>query len=546
MRARPRLRPRLRTILLWVNLIVLLMPLVAVVGLRLYETELIRRTEAEVVSQTALVKASYEQFLREELGGEGVAFAGALMAASDGVTIAARWPVNVEDRFRPVPIDMDLRRDQIVPWPGEPQAPGGPVNAASSRAGARLEPILVEAQKMTMSGMRVVDLHGNVLASSQESERGMSVRHHVDVQSALGGEFVKMLRARKAFSADARLGGLARNTPMQVVVTIPVSVEGRVVGAVSAWRTPIGLQKGMYENRGVFGAVLGAFLLGVLAITALTSVYIGRPIERLMAQTRRVAGGAGAGDVIAKPGTLEVQQLSESVAKMAETLQSRAEYIRTFATNVSHEFKTPLTTIRGTVELFQDHLETMPAEQRATFLEMLDADAKRLERLVGRLLELAKADVLRPGDAVCNVSELLDELVEQGSVMGVDVVLGSFDESVGTAVRAQISEEALRAVFSNLLGNAAQHLASELRVDVVVEDGVVEVIVGDDGPGISEGNAGKVFDEFFTTRRDSGGTGLGLSIVRTMLRGHGGDISLVESEGGAVFCVRLRGVGDFV
>lgn len=538
---RARLRPRLRTILLLVNLIVLLMPLVAVVGLRLYETELIRRTEAEVVSQTALVKASYEQFLRDELGGER----GALIAASDGVAIAARWPVNIEDRFRPVPVDMDLRRDKILPWPGEPQAPGGPVNAAALRAGARLEPVLVEAQKMTMSGMRVVDLHGNVLASTQESEWGMSVGHHVDVQRALGGEFVKVLRARKAFGERVRVSRLARNTPMQVVVTIPVTVEGRVVGAVSAWRTPMDLQKGMYENRFVFGAVLGAFLLGVLAITALTSVYIGRPIERLMAQTRRVAGGAGAGDVIVKPGTYEVQQLSESVAKMAETLQSRAEYIRTFATNVSHEFKTPLTTIRGTVELFQDHLETMSASQRTTFLEMLDADAKRLERLVGRLLELAKADVLRSGDAVCNVSELLDELVEQGSVLGVDVVLASGDEGTGD-VWAQISEEALGAVFSNLLGNAAQHGASELRVKVVVEDGVVEVIVGDDGPGISEGNAGKVFDEFFTTRRDSGGTGLGLSIVRTMLRGHGGDIFLVESEGGAVFCVRLRGVGDFV
>lgn len=539
-----RARPRLRTILLWVNLIVLLMPLVAVVGLRLYETELIRRTEAEVVSQTALMKASYEQFLRDELGSEH----GALMAASDGVAIAARWPVNVEDRFRPVPIDMDLRRDAILPWAGEPQAPGGPVNAAAFRAGVRLEPILVEAQKMTMSGMRVVDLNGNVLASSQESERGMSVGHHVDVQRALGGEFVKVLRARKPFSDVARVSGLARNTPMQVVVTIPVAVEGRVVGAVSAWRTPIGLQKGMYENRAVFGGVLGAFLLGVLAITALTSVYIGRPIERLMAQTRRVAGGAGAGDVIAKPGTLEVQQLSESVAQMAETLQSRAEYIRTFATNVSHEFKTPLTTIRGTVELFQDHLETMPAEQRETFLEMLDADAKRLEQLVGRLLELAKADVLRPGDATCNVSELLDELVEQGLVMGVDVVLAS---GVDEAVWAQISEEALEAVFSNLLGNAVQHGAGELRVKIVDGDEGVEVIFADDGTGISKGNAGKVFEEFFTTRRDSGGTGLGLSIVRTMLRGHGGDIELVESEEGvvgegAVFCVRLRGVGDFV
>src|SRR5690554_2056537 len=341
-----RARPRLRTILLWVNLIVLLMPLVAVVALRIYETELTRRTEAEVLSQAALIKASYEQALRDELGDD----LSALERNGDGVQ--AKWPTNIEDRFRPVPIGMDLRRAQIFPPVDGPQPPGGPVLAAALRAGARVEPVLIEAQKMTLSGMRVVDLHGNVLASSQEKERGFSVGHHVDVKRALGGEFVKVLRARAVMPKAWSITGLARNSGMQVVVSIPVFMDGRVVGAVTAWRTPIGLMRGIYENRSIFAVLLALFLMGVLAITALTSVYIGRPIRRLMAQTERVADGSeGTTDAIAKPGTYEVQKLSESVAKMADTLQSRAEYIRTFATNVSHEFKTPLTTIRGTVEL---------------------------------------------------------------------------------------------------------------------------------------------------------------------------------------------------
>lgn len=531
-----RARPRLRTILLWVNLIVLLMPLVAVVALRLYETELIRRTEAEVVSQTALIKASYEQALREEIGDE-------LDSFGDGdARVEARWPTNIEDRFRPVPINMDLRRDTIFPPADGPKPPGGPVHAAALRAGKRLEPVLVEAQKMTLSGMRVVDLHGNILASSQEKERGLSVGHHVDVKRALAGEFVKILRARERTPTKWSLTGLARNSRMQVVVSIPVMMDGRVVGAVSAWRTPIGLMRGIYKNRGIFGILLGLFLLGVLGIAALTSAYIGRPIRRLMAQTERVADGAeGTTDAIAKPGTYEVQKLSESVAKMADTLQSRAEYIRTFATNVSHEFKTPLTTIRGTVELFQDHLETMSPEKRAEFLAMLDADAQRLQRLVGRLLELARADVLRPAGAHCDVVELLDEWVEDGSQMGVDVVVESANEGAAAPVWAQIGEDALRSVFSNLLSNAAQHGATELRVKLHVEADEIEIIVADDGPGISESNAAHIFDEFFTTRRDAGGTGLGLSIVRTMLRGHGGDIELVSGSGrGARFLVRVR------
>ncbi|AWV90049.1 sensor histidine kinase [Bradymonas sediminis] len=533
-----RARPRLRTILLWVNLIVLLMPLVAVVALRLYETELIRRTEAEVLSQAALIKASYEHALREELG-EGLG-SGSAVLERDGPSVEAKWPTNVEDRFRPVPIDMDLRRDEVSAPVKGPQPPGGPVHPATLRAGARLEPVLVEAQKMTMSGMRVVDLHGNVLASSQEKERGLSVAHHEDVTRALGGEFVKILRARAVLPNKVPLTGLARGAHMQVVVSIPVMMDGRVVGAVSAWRTPISVMRGVYENRNIFGTVSALFLLGVLAITALTSVYIGRPIRRLMAQTERVAdGGEGTTDAIAKPGTYEVQKLSEGVAKMAETLQSRAEYIRTFATNVSHEFKTPLTTIRGTVELFQDHMERMPAEKRAEFLAILDADAQRLERLVGRLLELARADVLRPDGARCDLVELLDELVEDGSQAGVDVVVESTGGDANAPIWAQISEDALRSVFSNLLGNAAQHGATELRVELRSGVDGVEIIIADDGPGISPANAPKIFDEFFTTRRDTGGTGLGLSIVRTMLRGHGGDIELVDGSRGAVFSVRV-------
>src|SRR5690554_6689097 len=132
-----RARPRLRTILLWVNLIVLLMPLVAVVALRLYETELIRRTEAEVLSQAALIKATYEHTLSDELGDDLSALNG------DETGVEARWPTNVEDRFRPVPIDMDLRRDEVIAPPEGPQPPGGPVHAAALRAGARVEPVLI-------------------------------------------------------------------------------------------------------------------------------------------------------------------------------------------------------------------------------------------------------------------------------------------------------------------------------------------------------------------------------------------------------------------
>lgn len=546
-----RTRPRLRTILIWVNLIVLLMPVSALFGLRLYETELIRRTEAEVISQAALIKASFERLLQEEL--DAAADARAPIWEDDGrEPVAAQWPVIIEERFRPVAVTLDLRREKIVAYPGPPEPAAGPVNPVALRAGQRLEPILVDAQQMTMSGMRVVDRNANVLASSQTDERGFSVAHHPDVQRALSGEFTKIWRARKAFSGPTSLGGLSRASRMQVVVSIPVVYQGRVVGAVSAWRTPVDLPKALYENRGMLALLLAVFLLGVGGISLMTSYYIGRPIRRLMAQVEAGAKeGAGPTGAIQNPGTREVQQLSDSVAQMAQTLQQRAEYIRTFATHVSHEFKTPLTAIRATVELLEDHLDTMSAEKRQEFLASVDADARRLQYLVTRLMDLARADVIAPGDATCDVLRALDEAVEQGSTLGIDVLiqgasgadLGDDEAGVearntppGTVLRAAVGEEVLSSVLSNLLTNAAQHGAHEVQISVQVEPEQIILTFEDDGPGISPANAARVFDEFFTTRRDAGGSGLGLAIVRTMLRRFGADIELVsQAPQGAAF-----------
>ena len=94
--------------------------------------------------------------------------------------------------------------------------------------------------------------------------------------------------------------------------------------------------------------------------------------------------------------TREAQSLSESIVTMARTLEARADYVRDLALGISHEFKTPLTGIRGGAELLRDHLDEMSADERRKFLSNILADTERLERLVRRILELARADALAP------------------------------------------------------------------------------------------------------------------------------------------------------
>jgi signal transduction histidine kinase len=333
---------------------------------------------------------------------------------------------------------------------------------------------------------------------------------------------------------------VSRGQRYRVFVALPVRDGTRTLGAVVASRTPLDITKALYLNRGAILLGAAAILLVVVAVSALTALAIARPTRILIEQADRVARGERVS--LGEPpalGTAEMARLSEAIAAMAATLQDRADYIRTFASHVSHEFKTPLTTIRGTVELLEDHLDTMSREERARFLGIAQEAAARLDRLVGRLLELARADVLSPGDDRTSVPEVLERLERERRDAGLRVAC--MCEGGVTTVR--MSADTLDSILESLLDNARLHGGESVEVTVTAwrEDAPSEVVieVADNGPGISEANAARLFTPFFTTARDRGGSGLGLAIVRALLGAHGGSIVLEPSKRGARFVVRI-------
>lgn len=516
-------KPRLRTVLLTVNVIVLLVPLAGIGLLRIYESELIRRTESELISQGALVQAAYKRALLEELRagcGDGVS------AAAYGSPVEVKWPVNVEDKFRPVPADLDLSSERPLGPPPPPRTPDQLAERCAAAVGDRLTPMLLDAQQITLSGIHVVDPRGTVVATTQDT-LGRSLAHREEVARALDGEFVQLLRRRTSHADEPPppLESIRRRSQVRVFVAMPVVHQGRVLGAVVLVRTPLSLVKAVYNNRAVFGSFLALVLLAVVIISLLTAFTIGRPIRALIAQTRRIARqDADATRPIEHPGTREFAELSEAFAEMAANLEQRAEYIQTFARNVSHEFKTPLSSIRGTVELLRDHLDEMEPAQRDRFLEMLDKDGARLERLVSRLLELARADMLEPGEVDARLGPVVEALAERCGEQGLAVEV-ALEPAVD---RVALAPETLESVLSNLLQNALQHGATTADITAEQADGQVIIEVWDDGGGISEANARRIFDAFFTTNRGAGGTGLGLSITAALLEAHGGSIALVD------------------
>ncbi|MBM3294416.1 MAG: HAMP domain-containing histidine kinase [Candidatus Aminicenantes bacterium] len=221
----------------------------------------------------------------------------------------------------------------------------------------------------------------------------------------------------------------------------------------------------------------------------------------------------------------------------------------TFVTNVSHELKTPLTSIRMFAEMLKDGRQPDPARQ-GQYLDLMVSETDRLTRLINNVLDFSRLDkgrrpyVLKPLEAGRLVTEIVEgqrvRLEPNGFILGLRTPAGP--------VFVRGDEEALKQAVLNLLSNAEKYSEGrkeiEVEVDLAADERSAFVRVLDRGIGIAPAHAKKVFQEFFRaddslTSRTKG-TGLGLPIARRIVRDHGGEIAYAPREGGgSVFTIRL-------
>ncbi len=533
-----RWRPRLAAVLFAVNLLILLLPLVGIAVLRLYETVLIRHTESELNMQGAFVASIYRSELLKHFTNEFPSL------SSYGIVMpAVRGPSdNPDEPWTPVQASLDIARDKIYPPAPDAIEPKISPDALAQLVGDQLTPILLNAHKMTLTGIRVMDYNGVVVASTR-MDLGKTLAAQEEVKRALQGEHVSLLRQRVGEGPTPPIDSISRGSWVRVFVAMPVIEGERVLGAVLLSRTPVDLSKALYRNRFYLLGGGAVILFVMCVVTTLTALMVTRPTKALIRQAQEVTRG-GKGSVaspLKHPGTYEVDLLSRAFTEMSATLEKRGEYIRAFASNVSHEFKTPLTSIRGTAELLKDHFYEMSPEDRDRFLHILEQDADRLTRLVQRLLDLAKAEVAQPGTELTSVAEAFNRIAER--FRGDDLSM-TFDVVDGTpAIR--MAPEVLESVLSNLVDNAKQHGGPRVNLRLTAKlvkhyaKDAVEIVVQDDGRGVSASDVDKIFKPFFTTGRESGSTGLGLSIIQALIIAHHGTIAFQESRAGARFRIIL-------
>ena len=277
-----------------------------------------------------------------------------------------------------------------------------------------------------------------------------------------------------------------------------------------------------------------AFLVGLVVVGAL-ALYLSRrltgPVLALSKAADEVAEGRYDVDVPVVPGGGEIGHLSERFREMALRLAQAEERERNFLMSVSHELRTPLTAIRGHVAALREGVVTDP-EAAEESLEIVAAEAERLGRLVGDVLDLAKLDAHRftVRTEEVDMGRLLDRaystFAEEARNRGIEYT----QELDGAPVIVSDGDRVLQ-IISNLLSNAFRWTPDGGRIDLELTsaNGTVTIDVADSGPGIGLDQHDRIFRPFWST--DGRGTGLGLPIARELAVALGGRIEL-DSEVG--------------
>ncbi len=414
-------------------------------------------------------------------------------------------------------------------------------SAQQSQPGVTLEGIgpalsanLRAVKESTLAGIRITDERGIVIATSG-TVLGEDLRKDAEVQRALAGEMAVTTKPRGNPSPNP-ITSKSRRATVRMFVAVPITLNREVLGTIVLSRTPReevqALIRDMSSTKAMVASCLA--LLATLWIGLYAGYLLTRSLGIVASGTGRIAEGnfdaAGALVLTEQSHIADVARLAGSVSTMSDRLQTRLSYISEFASNVSHEFKTPLATLRGTLELLDDDPD-MPAEQQAKFLENANTEVARLERMVDGLLLLARAE--EGGEKAVHP---LQDIIAKVSARYDITATGTAGDIAGDASQ-------LESALANLVENAQKYGGDEISVAGWAEEGWTGWDVIDDGPGISAGNLPRVFDRFFTTGRAEGGSGLGLALVRAIAHGHGGRVTVASEPGRTCFRLSLPASG---
>jgi signal transduction histidine kinase len=285
-------------------------------------------------------------------------------------------------------------------------------------------------------------------------------------------------------------------------------------------------------------------LVAIALLGALSAYWVAtrslRPVARIAAQARTLGASADGGGLLPRTGSGdEIDRLAAVLNDLISRIRAEVSRVRRLTADAAHALRTPLTAIRGHLELDAASTPGGASDHVAVAIEQVDD----LVRFVNRLLLLEKLEA-GTGESVTRARiDLLEHaqaLVEHLSVLAEDG--GVSLECRGESAVVEGDPTQIRQAILNLLDNAVRHTPAGGKVGVAVgvRGDSAELAVTDSGPGLPVEQLERVFERFYSTRGGTGaGTGLGLPIARAIARSYGGDVTATSSSTGARFVLRL-------
>ena len=328
---------------------------------------------------------------------------------------------------------------------------------------------------------------------------------------------------------DSETGGI-------IYIGYPVKFQGKTLGALVVAHTIEGERAEVIEAVNVVVQISGIILFIALVLAWLVSGWVLSPL-RLLAVTARSISESDLNQHIQVHGEGEIAELATTFNEMMDRLQAAFSTQRNFINDAGHELRTPITIIRGNLELMGD----APGEKEETVALVLD-ELDRISRFVEDLILLAKAE--RPDFLLLetvDVKQLTEELFVKAKA------LADRDWCLDAAASCQIviDRQRLTQAVINMAGNATQYTANAdtIAIGSAVIGDKVHFWVRDTGEGIAYEDQKRVFERFAraaNSRRRSEGAGLGLSIVKAIVEAHGGNVRLQsQPQKGATFTIIL-------
>ena len=371
-------------------------------------------------------------------------------------------------------------------------------------------------------------------------EAGQNGRVYDEVNKALNGEI----------GTSERL-----NEQDELVLSVAVPIKRfQTIYGVMMLTTESGDIDGILkaERAALFEVFFVAFV-ALLFSSLYLAGFIAAPIRKLAEAAEQIRRGRRGREAIPtlEDRNDEIGELAESLSAMTRALYDRIDAIESFAADVAHELKNPLTSLKSAVEMLE---RTKEPEKRERLVHVVRNDLKRIDRLITDISDASRldAELSREQSAPVDVAKLLDTMVDiyNGMDLPRGVRIHFSAESAPRAVVQGLSER-LGQVFRNLIDNAISFSPEGGVVAVSAQIAGTRVLaeVADEGPGIPEPDVERIFERFYTERPAEHGfgknSGLGLAIARQIIASHGGRIwaeNKRNAEGrriGARFIVEL-------